>query len=81
MSDNQDMNSERNADRLVSDIKSHLLSGGVVAVCTALRVTYYTKPQHADLFEVRADGPYVRAGKRREHIGYCAIKFGRMVAR
>lgn len=69
-----------NARKVVADIKSHLADGGVVAVCTALKATYYTSPKQAELFEARKDGAYVRVGKRMDCISYCAIKFGRKAA-
>lgn len=55
-------------------IQGHLARGGSVMVATYTRATTYG-PCHADRFQCRRDGVYVRAGKQWDCINYCVIRF------
>ena len=62
-------------DGLFNDIKGHLGKGGNVLVATYTKATKYG-PKHAEWFSRDARGSiYVKRGKGRDCIDYCAIRF------
>lgn len=60
----------------VAAIKAHLQAGGHVMVVTSLKATLY-KPKHAEYFEARKNGAFVKRGKAADCIDFTQIRFSK----